>query len=331
MTSDEGSAGQAPRPDEQTGAESLPRRVAAVVRQRQDVITADVVALFPFQGPQRLDTNYCLRLGGLVVLGLADAVEHGRIDHRSQAVGELASVAAERSLAPDQFFAFVHIAERTATDELSLDFGFGATTEPWPLVSGLVREAALGLLAAWTTRVAHAPSPAALTDTLTTLHTRAVFDAALGKECHRAERFGHPFAVLLIDVDALGELNESHGYGVGDRVLERLGILLRTFFRHYDWVARYEEDAFAVLLPETVVDDAAALAERARTMVGERLAFRDYRTERRVVVTVSVGVVTVQGVESRTVDPAVVLAAAEDASRRSKSAGHTVVEPLTPP
>lgn len=329
MTSNLPPAGP-PKPAGTTG-EAVSRQVAALMRARQDVITADVVAIFPSQRPQRLDTDYCLRLGAVVVLALADAVEHGGIDYRHEAVAELASVAAARSLEPEQLFAFVHVAERTAGDELSLDQALGATTEPWPLVSQLVREAALHLLAAWTTRVVHTPSPTALTDALTTLHTRAVFEAALRKECYRAERFAHAFAMLLVDVDALGALNRDHGYGVGDRVLERLGILLRTFFRQHDWVARYEDDAIAVLLPQTSADDAATLADRARTMVEDRMAFRDYQTEQRVVVTVSVAVVTVEVLEGTPVNPVHVLAAAESAIALATASGRGGVHRVSVP
>lgn len=326
MSADRGVPPPAPRLPTRPADLALRGRVAGALRTRLDVITADAVAIFPSQGPQRLDTDYCLRLGGLVVGALAETIELGAIDYRSALIGDVTSATSERGLSADQLFTFVHLAERTAGDELALDSTFGATTEPWPVVSQLVRDAALHVLAAWTTRVVQTPSAAALTDALTTLHTRAVFEAALVKECHRAERFAHPCAVFLVDVDALGDLNQSHGYGVGDRVLERLGILLRTYFRQHDWVARYDEDAFGVLLPETSRADATALAERARRTIEERLAFRDYRTEQRVVVTVSVAVVTVEGVEGAPVDPARVLAAAEEASRRAKQQGRGTIE-----
>ena len=65
-------------------------------------------------------------------------------------------------------------------------------------------------------------------------------------------------------------------------MLERLGILMRAYFRQHDWVARYAEDAIAVLLPRTDAEHAIELAERMRTMVDERLGFRDHRSERAV-------------------------------------------------
>ena len=78
----------------------------------------------------------------------------------------------------------------------------------------------------------------AIEDALTTLHTRPVLDAVLPKECCRAERFEHWLSMMLIDVDNLSGINKAHGYGVGDRILERMGILLRAYFRQHDWVAR---------------------------------------------------------------------------------------------
>ena len=132
--------------------------------------------------------------------------------------------------------------------------------------------------------------------------TRPVLDAVLPKECCRAERFEHWVSLMLIDIDNLSAINEAHGYGVGDRILERAGILMRAYFREHDWVARFAEDTIAVLLPETTPADAISLAERTRTMIEDRLTFRDYRTERRIVVTVSVAVASARALEGEPID-----------------------------
>ena len=122
------------------------------------------------------------------------------------------------------------------------------------------------VLAAWTAEVIDSPRRA-ITDALTTLHTRPVLEACCFKECHRVERFEHWLSMILMDVDNLSEINRVHGYGVGDRILERMGILIRSYFRQHDWVARYNEDTIAVLLPETTPEDAVSLAERTRAMI----------------------------------------------------------------
>ena len=131
-------------------------------------------------------------------------------------------------------------------------------------------------------------------DKLTTLHTRPLFDAVLAKEVERAGRFGYAISLILFDVDHLSRINQEHGYGVGDSILERLGILIRQYFRQHDWVARHSEDAIAVLLSRTDAVHASSLAERVRATVEERLGFTDHRSDRLVPVTLSAAVINVQ-------------------------------------
>jgi len=170
------------------------------------------------------------------------------------------------------------------------------------------------------------PQHGSIEDPLTTLYTRPVLDAVLPKECCRAERSEHWVSMMLIDVDNLSAINKTHGYGVGDRILERMGILLRTYFRQHDWVTRYHEDTIAVLLPETNPADVLVLAERTRAMIEERLTFRDYRTEQRALVTVSVAVASVRALEGDPVDHEKFYAEAEAALDRAKIGGRNRVE-----
>jgi diguanylate cyclase (GGDEF)-like protein len=159
---------------------------------------------------------------------------------------------------------------------------------------------------------------------LTALHTRAVLIAALEKEIRRAERFLRPFAIMVVDVDHLAEINARHGFGFGDRVLERIGIVIRNYFREHDWVTRCSEDAFAILMPETIRANAESLAEGLRVTVEERLALRDYRTEEHVRVTVSVAVLIGGAHNPSHADE--VLRLGEEAIGRAKQAGRNRVE-----
>jgi diguanylate cyclase (GGDEF)-like protein len=156
--------------------------------------------------------------------------------------------------------------------------------------------------------------------------TKPVLDAVLSKECCRAERFEHWFSMMLLDIDNLAAINQAHGYGVGDRILERMGILMRTFFREHDWVGRYGEDTIAVLLPETNPEDAMTLAERTRAMIADRLTFRDYRTEQRIVVTVSVAVTSARALVGEAIDHVKFVEEAEAALERAKTTGRNRVE-----
>ncbi len=307
----------------------LRRHVAHHFEDRREVIVADTVATFPMSSEsRRLDANFCVRLGNQVTRLFGEAILEGRIDSRAAGISELATLVADREMMPEQLFTFIHIAMSTAIDELSLDSRVGANTDPWPQACQIIRRAAFDVLGGWTTRMVYSPQASAIEDQLTTLHTRPVLDAVLPKECCRAERFEHWLSMMLIDIDNLSAINKAHGYGVGDRILERMGILLRAYFRQHDWVFRYDEDTIAVLLPETNPADAMTLAERTRAMVEERLTFRDYRTEQRAIVTVSVAVTSARALEGEPIDHDKFSAEAIAALERAKVGGRNRVEQI---
>ena len=305
----------------------LRKQVSQLLLDRRDVIVADTVATFPLStDSRRLDANYCVRLGNLITRLLATAIVEGHIDSRGSGISDLSAVIGDREVSPEQLFTFVHIVMSTAIDELALDQRVGVNTEPWPQAAQTIRRGAFDVLGAWTTRSMSNPQRSAIEDPLTTLHTRPVLDAVMPKECCRAERFEHWLSMMLIDVDNLSAINKVHGYGVGDRILERMGILLRAYFRDHDWVARYGEDTIAVLLPETTPEDAMMLAERTRAMVEDRLTFRDHRTDQRAVVTVSVAVTSARALEGEPIDHQRFSTEAEAALERAKTSGRNRVE-----
>jgi diguanylate cyclase (GGDEF)-like protein len=304
----------------------LRHQAGALLLGRVNEVTVDTVAIFPYSGDEPLDREYCRRLGLLLAHLLGCGVRDGRVDARDGFVGDLHRVTLERSLSVERLFTFVYLTERSALDELALDDTIGATSEPWPLVAQLVRRASFDLLAAYTERVRMDPSDAAIFDKLTTLHTRVLFDAVLAKEVERAVRYHFPISLILFDVDNLSAINEAHGYGVGDKILERLGILIRQYFRHHDWVARHAEDAFAVLLSGADAAHAGSLAERLRESVAERLILTDHRSDLPLSVTISAAVVNVQVALGHAIDPERLLADAESALARAKQQGRNRVE-----
>jgi diguanylate cyclase (GGDEF)-like protein len=304
----------------------LRQEVSDIILDRAGLLVWDTVAIFPFSGTEVLETAYCNRIGQLLVQLLALAVREGRVDARGGFVADLHRLALERSLPVERLFTFVYLLERTVLDELALSDKIGATSEPWPLAAQLVRRGSFDLLAGYTERSQLEPSPAAITDKLTTLYTRPLFDAALAKELERASRFNVPVSLILFDVDRLSTINKQHGYGVGDKVLERLGILMRQYFRQHDWVARYAEDAIAVLLMRTEGERAYELAERVRATVEERLGFTDHRTERAVPVTVSAAVMNVLIAFGDAIDTERLMADAESTLERAKQKGRNRVE-----
>lgn len=88
-------------------------------------------------------------------------------------------------------------------------------------------------------------------DALTELHNRREFDRMLAEECQRAARFGHPFALVMADIDFFKKINDTHGHQVGDEVLKHVASLLAGQLRVVDRIARYGGEEFAILMVET--------------------------------------------------------------------------------
>jgi diguanylate cyclase (GGDEF)-like protein len=107
----------------------------------------------------------------------------------------------------------------------------------------------------------------ALTDPLTTLSRRHVFDEALRREVARVRRNGGNVAVVMIDLDHFKALNDRYGHRAGDLVLERVGRLLRHTARNIDLTARLGGEEFGVLLYDTDLDGAIAFASRFRGLL----------------------------------------------------------------
>jgi diguanylate cyclase (GGDEF)-like protein len=303
----------------------LQTQVARSLEQAADAIVTDAVAVFAFAGLETAEAPTHNRLAGLILQLMTLAVRQGEVDARVALVGRLRNAAEQAHAGFAELFGLVYVVERAALDQLALDESFGATSEPWPALAQMVRRSSFDVVAAYAARVETAPGQKALIDPLTTLHTRPVLVAAVEKEIQRSERFGHPFALILIDVDRLSAINAKHGFGSGDRVLERLGILMRNYFREQDWVGRFAGDVFAVLLPETQREHAELLAERVRSTVEGRMTLHDYRSGEEEPVTVSIAVVFAESVDRR-VRAEQLFDEARQAVHRAKHAGRNRVE-----
>jgi len=291
------------------------------------LIAADTAVIFSQTGAVgALDRDYGERLVRLMVELLASAVAMGGVDTHDARLSRLREVTAERAISIEQIFTLAYLTERTALDELALDDDAGATTEAWPLVAQTLRRASFDVLAAFSARAQRDAGDAAVIDRLTTLHTRSLFDTVLAKEADRAGRFGYGIALIIFDVDRLAMLNAQHGSGVGDRVLERVGILVRQYFRQHDWVARYGDDAIAVLLTRTDAEHADDLADKVRTTIAERLTLTDHRSDEIAGVTVSAGVIHVDAPAGTLIDPERLRVDTEAALMRAKQQGRNRVE-----
>jgi diguanylate cyclase (GGDEF)-like protein len=84
------------------------------------------------------------------------------------------------------------------------------------------------------------------------------------QEFNRSKRYGRPLSAVMLDIDHLKIVNDSFGHSVGDQVLIQFAENCRNGVRHVDVACRYGGEEFMILLPETEMEEAYAIAERLR-------------------------------------------------------------------
>ena len=126
-------------------------------------------------------------------------------------------------------------------------------------------------------RIAH-------TDPVTGLWNRHYLDADLTAKIARAVALARPLSLLMIDIDRFKPINDRHGHAVGDKVLHAVATRLSGGIRVIDTLARFGGDEIALVMPDTTMDTASAVAERLRALVAEGT------TEVPFGVTISIGV-----------------------------------------
>jgi diguanylate cyclase (GGDEF)-like protein len=107
----------------------------------------------------------------------------------------------------------------------------------------------------------------AFTDHLTGLANRRRFERQLEREVARTERYGHPFCLLMIDIDNFKAVNDTFGHDAGDEALRRVANVIQSGTRGIDTGARIGGDEFAVILPETNLGRGLEVAERLRVAI----------------------------------------------------------------
>lgn len=110
----------------------------------------------------------------------------------------------------------------------------------------------------------------AMTDGLTGISNRKCFDMALRDAMEQAEKASAPLSLILTDIDHFKKFNDTHGHQTGDHVLRFVAMMLQRSIKSQDTAARYGGEEFAVILPNTDLNAAKALAESVRSMVGSK-------------------------------------------------------------
>ena len=161
-----------------------------------------------------------------------------------------------------------------------------------------------------------------LQDDLTGVANRRRLQLALDAEWNRARRRGRPVAFILLDLDHFKSLNDSRGHREGDKALQQVAAYLDAAVqRPGDLLVRYGGEEFAVLLPDTDLPGALAVAERLRRGL-EALALPHEGTPAGCI-TASFGVAVM--VPAKDQPPGSLIEAADHALYRAKTEGRNLV------
>jgi len=164
------------------------------------------------------------------------------------------------------------------------------------------------------TKIIEAQATQVRTDPLTHVINRRGLDEELYRRFSESKRHGTPLSVLMLDLDRFKRHNDEHGHQAGDEILRVVAGVLVQKMRGSDLVSRYGGEEFAVVLPNTLLEDALLAAERARHAIQQkqfRFEGRDLR------VTASFGVAQLRSSENCPL----LIRRADEALYASKQAG----------
>ncbi len=162
----------------------------------------------------------------------------------------------------------------------------------------------------------------ATTDELTGLLNRRSFFDQANDEVIRSQRYTQNISVMVLDIDFFKSVNDTEGHHAGDLVLIELSKILQALVRKQDIVGRFGGDEFAIVLPETNLEEARSLGERIRATVAESSVPIQ---ERAIEISISMGLTLAQSGE-KSIYQAMVRA--DKALYQSKAQGRNQVSVL---
>ncbi len=161
-----------------------------------------------------------------------------------------------------------------------------------------------------------------MTDALTGIANRRMFDMSLAREWRRCLRLSKPLSVVMLDVDYFKKYNDTYGHQEGDDCLVAVALeVSRAAPRPGDLVARYGGEEFVMILSETTERGANLVAERIRQQV-ERLGL-PHKDSPYGHVTVSCGISSIQPTTGLT--PEMLVKSADNALYLSKNQGRNMI------
>ena len=161
-----------------------------------------------------------------------------------------------------------------------------------------------------------------ITDSLTAMPNRRYLEERLAEELNRSKRYDYAMSFLMIDIDDFKAYNDKNGHQAGDLALQITAHCLKAALRSADVASRYGGEEFCILLPQTGMAEAGAIADRIRHRVNTT-HFPHGKTQPLGRVTISIGVSTFSSILNTSEN---IIAAADRALYQAKSLGKDRVE-----
>ncbi|MEO0971602.1 MAG: diguanylate cyclase, partial [Pseudomonadota bacterium] len=159
-------------------------------------------------------------------------------------------------------------------------------------------------------------------DPLTGLFNRRFLDEVVHNDQARTDRLGDRYSLIMLDVDYLKTINDTHGHEAGDRALKRLAATITASLRSDDIAFRYGGEEFVVVLPNATLTETRSVARRIQTTLRSAAAAEDEASISAFSLTVSGGIATA-GIHGDS--PEALLRAADSALYAAKSAGRDTI------
>ncbi len=163
------------------------------------------------------------------------------------------------------------------------------------------------------------------TDELTRSFNRKYFNILFGKELERARRYESDLCCLMIDIDNFKKINNKYGQQTGDEILQDISELIKDNLRITDIQARYGDNRFICLLPETNIEQSINFSKRMRHILdGKKIMFRN--TNEIIHITISIGITACKPQKDNVLDSNRIISMAEKALENAKKDGGNSIQ-----
>lgn len=139
-----------------------------------------------------------------------------------------------------------------------------------------------------------------LMDALTSLGNRKFYNQSMSRLVKSSHQHHKPLSLIVADIDFFKRFNDIHGHLTGDHVLRLVGLALKQNLKGQDIACRYGGEEFAVILPDTSIKEALAVAEHIRRSVQSKELIKKSTQEVLGRVTISMGVATLKDGDTAT-------------------------------